>query len=236
MNLVDGFFFLILAWGAFRGFSRGLIAMVCHFAGFLVGIWLAGLYYIPLAKFLGVRLGLKGLLSKALLPLCAGGIPAGEFPHLASDAGSASSAFPPSLWEPVQAIQNGVSGVTTAQLMADSLIKLIAFFLVFAVASGLLGAILELLARFLTGIAHLVLLGGVNRVGGLAVGLAMNGLLLIVAVGMITPLLYSFGLGLGGEGWRTVLIGNWESSVLVPYFTKSWEVAAQVLANFFLMV
>ncbi|MGB4504570.1 MAG: CvpA family protein [Syntrophaceticus sp.] len=238
MNLVDGIFFLVLAWGAYRGFSRGLISTVCHFAGFLVGVWLAGLYYIPVAKFLGVRLGLKGIFSKIFIPFCAGGAPTGSFPQLTPGpgAGPAFPGFPPSLWEPVQAMQSGITGVTTAQLMADSLVKLIAFFLVFAVVSIFLGRVLALLAKILTGLAHLVLLGGVNRLGGLTVGLATNALFLVIAVGMITPFLYSIGLGFWGDGFRTVLLNNWESSVLVPYFSKSWDVASYVLANFFQMV
>jgi len=236
VNLVDGIFFLILAWGAYRGFSRGLISMVCRFGGFLVGVWMAGLYYIPVAKFLGTRLGLKELLTKIFIPLCAGGAPAGSFPKIATTAGSALPGFPPSLWEPVHAIQSGISGVTSARLMADSLVKLIAFFLVFAVVSICLGACLELLGKILTRLAHIVLLGGVNRVGGLAVGLVNNSLFLVVAVGMITPLLYSMSLGFWGEGFRTALINNWDTSVLVPYFNKSWEVASQVLANLFQMV
>ncbi|HHV34691.1 MAG TPA: CvpA family protein [Syntrophomonadaceae bacterium] len=236
MNLVDGIFFIVLAWGAYRGFSRGLISMICRFGGFLVGVWLAGLYYIPVAKFLGTRLGLKELLTKIFIPFCAGGVPAGSFPQFTPDAGSSLPGFPPSLWEPVHAIQGGISGMTSARLMADSLVKLVAFFLVFAVVSICLGAFLELLAKIATGFAHIVLLGGVNRVGGSAVGLINNALFLVVAVGMITPLLYSMSLGFWGDGFRTALINNWETSVLVPYFNKSWEVASQVLANFFQMV
>ena len=236
MNLVDGIFFIVLAWGAYRGFSRGLISMICRFGGFLAGVWLAGLYYIPVAKFLGTRLGLKELLTKIFIPFCAGGVPAGSFPQFTPDAGSSLPGFPPSLWEPVHAIQGGISGMTSARLMADSLVKLVAFFLVFAVVSICLGAFLELLAKIATGFAHIVLLGGVNRVGGSAVGLINNALFLVVAVGMITPLLYSMSLGFWGDGFRTALINNWETSVLVPYFNKSWEVASQVLANFFQMV
>lgn len=232
MNLVDGIFFLVLAWGAFRGFSRGLISMVCRFAGFLTGVWLAGRYYIPVADFLGSRLGLEGLLTKIFIPLSVGGASVGGFPQ-STDAGSA---FPPSLWAPVDAMQSGISGLTSAQLMADSLVKLIAFFLVFAAASICLGACLELLANVLTGIANVVLMGGVNRLGGLTLGLASNGLFLVVAVGMLTPLLYSLSLGFLGESFRTALIDNWEASVMVPYFNESWDVAAQVLTNFFHMV
>ena len=233
MNLVDGIFFIVLAWGAFRGFSRGLISMVCGFAGILVGVWAAGRYYISVADFLGNRLGLEGLFAKIFIPFCAGGASVGGGPQFASDAGSA---FPPSLWAPVDAMQNGMSGVTSAQLMADSLVKIIAFFLVFAVVSFCLGACLDLLAKILTGITDVVLMGGLNRLGGLALGLASNGLFLVVAVGMLTPLLFSLSLGFFGEGFRTALINNWEASVMVPHFNKSWEVAAQVLANLFHMV
>lgn len=236
MNMVDGIIFLVLAWGAYRGFSRGLIAMVCRFAGFLGGVWVAGLYYIPVANFLGRRLGLKELLTKIFIPFSAGGAPAGNYPQPATAAGSALHGFPPSLWEPVHAIQSGISGVTSARLMADSLVKLVAFFLIFALVSICLGACLELLGKILTRLAHIVLLGGVNRVGGLAVGLINNALILVVAVGMITPLLYSMSLGYRGEGLHTALMNNWNTSVLVPYFNKSWEVASQVLSNFFQMV
>jgi len=223
MNLVDGIIFLVLAWGAFRGFSRGLIAMICSLAGLLIGVWLAGIYYIPLAHFLGNNLGLKKLFTNIFIPFCAGG-PAEGIPEVGG-----LPIFPPSLWEPVQAMQTGISGVTMAQLLADSLVKLIAFFIVFALVSGVLGAILGLVANILTRITHLVLLGGVNRLGGMAGGLIANGLFLVVAVGMLTPLVYSFGTG-------TALFNNWESSVMVPYFNRSWGLIAPILAEYFNMV
>jgi uncharacterized membrane protein required for colicin V production len=223
MNLVDGIIFLVLAWGALRGFSRGLISMACSLAGLLIGVWLAGSYYIPLADFLGVNLGLKKLLTNIFIPFCAGGTTGGT-PEVGG-----LPIFPPSLWEPVQAMQSGISGITMAQLLADSLVKLIAFFIIFALVSAVLGAILGVVANILTRITHLVLLGGVNRLGGMAGGLITNGLFLVVAVGMLTPLVYSFGLD-------TTLFNNWESSVMVPYFNKSWGAVAPVLSECFKMV
>lgn len=235
MNLVDGIIFLCLAWGACRGFSKGLISMVCGFVAFLAGVWLAGQYYIQAAKFLGERLGLESIFTKVFIPFFAGG-PAESVPQLPSEAVNTLPGFPPSLWEPVQALQTGISGVTGARIMADSLVKLIAFFLIFALASCLLRTILGLLARFLTGLANVTLLGGVNRMGGLGVGLVTNALFLVVAVGMLTPLVYSLSLGVAGEGFRTALLNNWQSSVLVPYMDKGWGAVAQVLALFLKMV
>jgi len=143
-----------------------------------------------------------------------------NFPFLSFPEVGGLPIFPPSLWEPVQAMQTGISGVTMAQLLADSLVKLVAFFIIFGLISGVLGAILGLVANILTRITHLVLLGGVNRLGGMAGGLIANGLFLVIAVGMLTPLIYSFGMG-------TALFNNWESSVMVPYFNKTWGVVAQ---------
>ena len=195
--VVDGIIFLVLAWGAFA-VSAAASGDDLQFAGLLIGVWLAGIYYIPLAHFLRNNLGLKKLFTNIFIPFvreaCRG-----------HPARWASAHFPPLLWEPVQAMQTGISGVTMAQLLADSLVKLIAFFIIFALVSGVLGAILGLVANILTKITHLVLLGGVNRLGGMAGGLIANGLFLVIAVGMLTPLVYSFGTG-------TALFNNWESS------------------------
>ncbi len=236
MNLVDGVFIFVLAWGAYQGFSRGLISMVCHFGGFIAGIWVAGLHYISVAKFFGIRLGLMGLMTKKLNPFFVRELATEGFPQSAQSAGSALGEFPPSLWEPVYALQSGITGPTSAQLTADGLVKLFSFFLVFALVFFVLGFFLRIVGKLVTKFARIILLGGVNRAGGLALGLGTNALFLVIVVGMVTPLLYILGAGFPEGGFGTALVRHWDTSILMPYLNESWGLASWVLASCFQMV
>lgn len=240
MNLLDGIILVLLVVGAYRGFRRGLIGTAAGLLGFLGGVWLAGRYYIPFARILEQRLGLEDLFTRILAPFCAG-MPvtggAGGIPFLDSAPGMAITGFPPSLWEPVQALNSGIGGVTIARILADSLVKLLAFFIVYALVSFCLGSLAGFLGGILTRVVNMVLLGGVNRMGGLALGLVTSALFVVVAVGMLTPFVFGLALGLpGAEGLRLALLNNWSTSVLIPYFTKSWSAVALVLAHVFRMV
>jgi len=68
MNLVDGIIFLILAWGAFRGFSRGLIAannrpsIFCWSSVGRLGSFNILLMSLPMGDWVG------SLISSALYP------------------------------------------------------------------------------------------------------------------------------------------------------------------------
>jgi membrane protein required for colicin V production len=39
LNYIDLIILILLAWGAFRGFSRGLVLMVAAFIALIIGIW-----------------------------------------------------------------------------------------------------------------------------------------------------------------------------------------------------
>lgn len=237
MNLLDGIILILLVAGALRGYRRGLIGSAASFLGFLGGIWLAGRYYIPLAGLLEQRLGLEKLFTRILFPLCAGVPVSGGGPLIHSVPGADIPGFPPSLWEPVQALNLGIGGVALARTLADSLVKLLAFFLIYALASFFLGSLAGFLGGICTRIAGLFLLGGVNRLGGLALGLVTSALFVAVAVGMLTPFVFGLALGLpAAEGLRLALLNNWNTSLLIPYFTRSWGALALVLAHVFQMV
>lgn len=234
MNLLDGIILLLLVVAACRGFRRGLIGSAGSFLGFLAGVWLAGRWYIPFAKILGENLGLKELFARIFMPFCAG-IPvaggSGGLPFAVG--GSRMPGFPPSLWEPIQALNSGINGTTVARLLSDSLLKLLAFFLIFILAFWFLGV----LARILTRVADLVLLGWVNRLGGLVLGILTGALLVVVAVGMLTPVVFGIALGLpGADSLRVAILNNWHTSVLLPYCSNSWWLVSLVLAHVFKMV
>lgn len=233
VNLLDGIILLLLVAGAWQGYRRGLICTAGGLIGFFAGVWLAGRYYIPFARFLGERLGLEKLLTAIFIPLCAG-IPAGVPGILPVMTGIGPGAvdpynFPPPLWEPVIALQSGLSGATRAHLLAGAVTKLIAFFIIWGCAAYLTG----LAAAVLTRVAHLFFLGGLNRLGGVGLGLVERTLAVTVAVGMLTPVVLSFALNAPEPGFATGLMKAWRTSLLIPYFTKGWSAAAPVLQQFF---
>ncbi len=231
MNLLDAVILLLLAAGAWGGCRRGLIGTAGGLLGFFGGIWLAGRWYLPLAEFLGERLGLEGLLARALIPFCAG-VPGGGFPAgvPAGGSGPPETAFPPFLWEPWLGLASGVGGSALAHLLAGTLVKLGAFFLIWAVFGHLVG----FLAALLTRITHLFFLGGINRLGGLGLGLVNRLLVLVVVIGMLNPLVLSLASGLpSAGGWGEAFVSAWRTSLLVPYFTQGWNAAAPALELLF---
>ena len=236
VNLIDGIILLLLAAGAWQGYRRGLICTAGGLIGFFAGVWLAGRYYLPFARFLGERLGLEKLLTAIFIPLCAG-IPAGGAGILPFMTGMGPGAvdpsgFPPPLWEPVIALQSGLSAATRAHLLAGAVTKLIAFFIIWGCVTYLTG----LAAAVLTRVAHLFFLGGLNRLGGVGLGLVERTLAVTVAVGMLTPLVFSFALNASGSGVAAGIAKAWRTSLLIPYFTKGWNAAAPVLQQFFHMI
>ncbi|MDH7577368.1 MAG: CvpA family protein [Bacillota bacterium] len=234
MNLLDAVVLLLLAAGAWGGYRRGLISTAGGLFGFFGGIWLAGLYYLPFAGFLGERLGMEKILTRILIPFCAG-VPGGGFTAAipvgsAGPAGALPTGFPPALWEPWLGLKSGIGGSALAQLLAGAIVKLIAFFLIWAVFGYLVG----LLAAFITRVAHLFFLGGINRLAGLGLGLVTRALGLVVVIGMLNPIVLSFALGLpAAGGWGEAFANSWRNSLLVPYFTQGWNAAAPALQYFF---
>lgn len=232
MNFLDWIILLLLAVGAWEGYRRGLISTAGGLCGFFAGVWLAGRYYLPLASFLGKRLGLEKLLTAVLIPLVAGVPGGGDALPVITGVGSGAAGsygFPSPLWVPLTAIQSGLSGVTRAHLLAGAVVKLIAFFLILGCVNTAVG----MAAAVLTRVAHLLFLGGLNRLGGLGLGLLERTLLLTVALGMLTPLVIGFAMNAPDPGLAGSLMRAWRTSLLIPYFMKGWNAAAPVLQQFF---
>lgn len=226
MNPLDWAIVLLLAWGAWDGYRRGLISKAGSLVGFFGGVWLAASYYLPLAAFLGKRLGLERLLAAVLLPFCAGSSTGGALP--AAPEGTAG--FPSPLWAPLLAVESGMSAYTRAHLLAGAVVKAVAFFAIWGCVAYAVG----LAAAVLTPFARLLFLGGIDRLAGMGLGLLERSLELLLAVGLLTPLVLSFGAS--GPGLAEGVRRAWETSLLVPYLLRGWSAAAPVLQQFFHLV
>lgn len=230
MNSIDLIILIILLLGAWSGFRRGLIITVGSFAGLIGGIWAAGRYYISVAQFLGERLGLDGLLTRALTPF-ASGIPV-VVPSV-SPAAQGAAGWPPSLWAPVGDAQAGIYGSGIAHSLSLSIIKVIAFLLIMGLVSWAVMAI----ASFVSRAARLLLLGGFDRLGGVGFGLAVRALELVVVIGLLTPVVLGLSMSISGTGdWLQTFYRVWGESALIPVFNSTWNQAAPVLQNIFRMI
>jgi uncharacterized membrane protein required for colicin V production len=231
MNLIDLIILLIILLGAWGGFRRGLILAAGGLLGFFGGIWLAARYYIPAAHWLGTQLGLERPLARILAPLTAG-IPAAA-PMITARGLKTAPGFPQSLWEPVQQATAGIHGGDLALSMADTILKVIAFLLIMACVALVVGALASLLSR----IAHLLLLGGVDRLGGLCLGLVTRTLELVVVVGLLTPVVLGMSLNMPGTGGLLQgFFHAWRQSALIPLFDNGWNAVAPALKSLFQMI
>lgn len=233
MNLLDAGILLLLAAGAIKGYRRGLTGAAGGLLGFFGGIWLASRYYIPFAQFLGDRLGLERLLSKILIPFCAGVPKTGNLGDLAIggwNSGAFQDDFLPSFWEPVLAVKSGIGGDALAKLFAGVALKIFIFFMIW----GFVAFFVDLLSSILTRSVPLFLFGGINRLGGVGFGLVGRGMTLMAVIGILTPVVLSFGWTLqNAGGWGQAFIDSWRSSRLIPYFMNCWNVIAPVLDHLF---
>jgi uncharacterized membrane protein required for colicin V production len=218
LNWIDVVILLILLAGAWQGFRLGLILTLGRLLGFLGGVWLAGRYYLTAARFLGVQLGLDKLLAGILSPLTAN-IPA-AIPTIKLFGSRSSNGFPPSLWAPVSNAQAGIYGSGMAQSLALAIVKVIAFLLIMALVSYLVTVV----ASFLSGIVHHLMLGGFDRLGGVGVGLATRVLELVVVIGLLTPVVLGLFMGIPERGSLLQSFSlAWHGSALIPLFNGAWS-------------
>ncbi len=229
MNTLDLIILIILLFGAWKGFRRGLISTSGGLLGFLGGIWLAGRYYIPAAQFLETQLGLEALFTRILVPFTAGipaAMPAIKLPNQVFETG-----FPPSLWVPVSGAQAGIYGTGKAQLLAGAIVKVAAFLLIMAVVSFAAIVLTSLLSK----IARLFLLGGFDRLGGVGHGLATRALELVVIIGLLTPVMLGLSMSIPGTGgWIQAFLHAWQQSSLIPLFNGAWNLVAPALKSLFM--
>jgi uncharacterized membrane protein required for colicin V production len=232
LNWLDLIILLVLLGGAWGGFRRGLILTAGGLLGFLGGIWLAGQYYHSAAQFLGIKLGMDNLFARVLAPFTAN-IPTATSTIRLFTTGS-SKGFPASLWMPVSNAQVGIYGSTMARSLALAIVNVIAFLLIMLLVSWLV----MMVASFLSRTVHLLMLGGVDRLGGVGLGLVTRVLELAVIIGLLTPIVLGLSVGIPEQGGLLRSFSQaWHSSLLIPLFNGTWNaLVAPVLKNFVQMI
>jgi membrane protein required for colicin V production len=60
MNVLDIIILIVLAWGAFRGFTQGFILQIVTFIALIIGIWASIAFSDPMSEFLTKNMDITG--------------------------------------------------------------------------------------------------------------------------------------------------------------------------------
>lgn len=236
MNWVDAVFLGIVAWGAWNGYRRGLLKTLVGFAGFLVALIVAFIYYKELGQWLNEKLHL----GQKLEPLIMGylpvpsqvsqikldGLPTEKVMSLV-DKVALPASYKQELTLTLQNLSSFGGGETVGQMVAVGIaslfVSIIAFLLLwFTVEHGLKWG-----ASYLTRTMDGTPLKRINRLTGSAAGLLTSALTLIIIVGLLSPILH---LGPGNRGAAPTLASGSitvkpevKESVSIPYMIKGFD-------------
>jgi len=233
-NFIDYAIIILLLLGALNGFRKGFIGSIVGFLGSIAALLLSVKFYKSFAGLLNEKYGILssiyGFLAEHMplplevstAPLNATGINllilklnSMTLPEFIKTqvANQAQDLFQ-------SASQLGLStiGEVLTYIVATTLLNGLAFIIL----CFLLTNLLHLVARILSKSLDNTFLGGINRFGGLVVGAGLNGLGLMVFIGIFTLFLEVAGQA---DSSMLVAIGNTANqSVLVPYFKQGYGI------------
>jgi len=229
MNIIDGFILVILLVGAYGGYRKGLIMSVAGLFSHLAGLIGAFFLYRPIGDWLNTQFDL----AKLLAPVVAKVVP---LPPSVAAVSLQKISF-------AQAIEK-VSRMKVPELYTKEMVKMVKELEQLAQMPGVetLGQAVSLMVTALTvslgvfilltliidrgtlllcksfyGKAAPGMVKTMDRLSGMAVGIAKNGLAVLIGLAVLKPVLY-----LGSVGGKDSLLGTLAegvgSSQLFPYF------------------
>jgi len=212
MNWLDWILTMIIVLSAWRGLKAGFIVSVARLLGLVLGLAAAFTGYKNLALYLDRQWHWGESISVFILehfPQTFGGVLDSIVPeHLAGPAVGSE-----------QLLDGMVSGYTAiaAREMAGSVLELLSF-IILALAVYIL---VNIMMRAMSGAAAYSLLGPVDRLGGLVLGLFRGGLVIIIAAALLNPM-YPANAPIG-EVQNSFLGHAVTGSVILPYAQPAVE-------------
>ncbi len=178
MNWLDWTLTIIIALSAWRGLKAGLIVSVAKLLGLLLGLAAAFTGYKDLAVYLDHQWHWGETISVFILE---------RFPQTIS--GALDSITPGNLTVPGAGAEQLLDGMVSdyaaiaAREMAGSVLELVSF-IILALAVYIL---VNIMMRVISGAAAHSLLGPLDRLGGLVLGLFKGALVVIIAAALLNP-------------------------------------------------
>ena len=214
MNWLDWLLIIIISLSAWRGLKAGFIVGVARLLGLVLGLAAAFTGYKNLAVYLDRQWNWGESISVFILE---------HFPQTLIN-GALDSIAPGNLTGSAlgseQVLEDMVTNYSTiaAREMAGSVLELLSF-IILALAVYIL---VNLMMRALSGAAAHTILGPLDRIGGLILGLARGGLVIIIVAALLNPM-YSAG-AVTGDVQNGFLSHAVTGSVVLPYAQTVVEV------------
>ncbi|MBO8168653.1 MAG: CvpA family protein [Thermoanaerobacteraceae bacterium] len=206
MSYLDGIILMLLGLGAFRGYRKGLLNSLTGLVGLALGCAVASSWARPVAFYLDKRY----LITSRITPWLAAKLP--DLGLLERpDKGGFFAGFFHQLLNKLPLGSPAVSEGNLIYNLSFALLVAVVFLLLIFIATFLL----RLLATAITATIKHTLLGGINRLGGLIVGLVTTAFILGLLLVVVTPLL-AISTAVPGGGILADINGAINRSVLVP--------------------
>lgn len=204
MNLFDIILIILLLWGAYKGFRRGFIGSLGGILSWIISLTVALSYNRTFAEYLDKQYGLSVNLGQwiaKIMPLPNLSFKADTVNLAIASAGVQEMALPDFLkkilldhieqiLETTQAIPVSLSEIIGMGL-AGMFIKGLSFLILFILTGLLVKFIIHLLNNFF----GLTFLGPINRLFGMFLGLIINGLIITLVLGILSPMIFTSGQG-----------------------------------------
>jgi len=233
-NFIDFAIIILLMLGGVNGYGKGFIGSIVGFLGSILALVLAVRFYKPFAGLLnakfGILSGIHSFLTEHLpLPLEVSTAPLNAAGINLLMIKVNSMVLPQFIKEKIiSEAQEIIYGAS--QLRLTTIGEVLTFIVAITLLNGLaliilwflLTNLLHLAARLLSKSLDNTFLGGINRLGGFMVGIALNALGLMVFFGIFT--LFLEVTDQAGSSMLAAIGKTVNQSYLVPYFKEGYGV------------
>ncbi len=245
MNIVDLLILGILVVGLINGYRKGLLRSVMSIAGSLLGLLLAYRYYEIPVRWLNESIGATEKLSEffksyLVLPQKVSGISfsAPSLPDMTEhlDKITISESLREQLMVYMQKLQSGLAlevPVSLGDIIHEYLGVVVINAVVFLVMWFVISKAFVLVSLFLTKATKGTLLGGMNRLAGMVLGLCLSSLTLAILIGIINPLLGTAEMA--EASLLSAVIETIGEAKLVPYFTSIYTFISTTFIDLILL-
>lgn len=242
MNIVDLVLILFLTLGAWNGFRRGLLESLAELIGNIVGFFTALKYYAALAAWLKVSFDLQMRLQTyfqehLILPSAIKQIRLDKLPLFSPGSYLDKVNLPVSLKTQLTDYINsleaslrmqGQLGDIIYQFLANILINAGAFLLIWFFVNF----VVWLLVLTVKKLTENTIFSGINRMGGMVIGLLLSGFTLTILVGFISPVLQITNLA--EPTLFAAVLKSMNESQLLPHFQKAFVYLAEQITALWL--
>lgn len=248
MNLVDLLIILLLLLAVINGYRRGFIASLVGIAGSLIGLFTAYRYYPHLTAWADERFGLKEIFSgyfneNLILPQAVSrfkleSLGLTKIGDLGAylDKVELPEALRAQITLYLEKLQDTLAlpasmslGDIIHQFLATIILNALAFIIIWSCVAMLINVLATLLTKIMKG----TVLGGANRLGGIALGLALRVFTLTILLGLLSPL---FNLAELAEGTIFAsIVTTINEAKTVPYFIDLYAVISERIVDLLLL-